>query len=1053
MKRPAILLPVAVLCLLLAYTWSYWAPQKAATSAFQKALPEYLKEKAAYPNQLLKDSTFLNYFLERNELRYLEEVEKVVQQLETLENTGVGFFILDKDEILLSSASVDWQVSDSFPLTDEGQFLFIQEEEIWLVRRSILKADIQAIVFLPLHEAPYANYLHFSPDQSAADVQIQLEGIAPIGLSEKQSLPRPLMVFFLLLFGGGILWYYLNLRIVSLSENGKLYASAVWALVSAGLLIWWFQSSIWVDQRSLLRPLWSSPLLPDTLLGLLGQVLVVLWFFRVFYGLFAQQDTYPFELRRWILTPLLYGLGLSSLLGVAYWLKVVISGSQVFFNLDQVLKLGLPGLVVALSLILWLMAVFLLVKRLTTVVHRWSIPLNYRLMGILLGIILSYGVLFPLSLGISFWVWLLLAFIFLVLIDLQLDSGAFNLTWLMVWLILLSTFSASLTYKFSLEKELGFMKTQRDQLLSELSQKGGKELYELFNKEEQRYGLLLLPKDGPYEGNGFINALNWETVRSLADGKNFASITNKMIQVGARQGEEVIVLQKELGSYFRPLSLFALYFSLFLLLLLVLVVWHSRQAILPDFLLPVFKTRNSLRNRIQLAVIGIILLSSVVIAFVTIWYFRDTAVRTQERQVLEKLRQLEQELTAGPIEQLKLSEIKNKIGTSFAIYNTQGAKLYDGTDQVGLSYWLPASTLEELRLALVPFQFQSTADQRKRLALAAVQSAEGQIKLYAGLPFSRYSEERAREINNFVGSVFSLYVFFMFIAGGIAIWVANSITEPISKIGEGLRNLRLGGNAPLTWKNRDEIGLLVEEYNAALAKLDESTRQLRKAEREGAWRDMAQQVAHEIKNPLTPMKLSVQHLLRAYQANPDAIGPLLKSMSATLIEQIEGLTKIANEFSNFAKMPEAQLERLNVSQLLRSVVDLFEHQAAKVKFSLNVPSDDCYVVADKDQLLRVFNNLLNNAVQAIPDSRSGNILVRLKPLGDRVQLIFQDNGSGIPPSLQEKVFYPYFTTKSSGTGIGLSMCRNIIEQFGGRIYFTTKEQEGTIFYVELQAAE
>ncbi|HKK75461.1 MAG TPA: ATP-binding protein [Saprospiraceae bacterium] len=1053
MKRPPILLLVALLCLLLAYSWSFWGAQRSAMVAFEKALPDYLEEKSEYPTQLLSDSSFLNYFAERDELRYLEEAEAVVQQLEVLENNGVGLFLLGEEKILLSSALVDWQALDSLSVFPNRSFLLVQAEEFWLARLLAPGSGIRAIVFLPLHEAPYASYLHFSDNDSKSARSIELKEVAPFWVSAKRNLPRPVVLLCLLWLGGILSWRFLHRQIIVLMNNGRLLSASVLSLFSGGLLIWWFQSSIWPDHWDLLRPLWDTDWLPDTLLGLLGQIGVVLWLFRLFYELFTSRHSLLPDRRRWLLTPLLYGVGLSSLLGVAFWLKTVITGSTVFFNLDQVLKLRVPGLVVALSLIMWLMAVFLLVKRLSMVVHQWGIPLNYRLLGMFMGILLSYGILLPLSLGVSFWVWLLLAFIFLVLMDLQLDSGAFNLTWLMVWLILLSTFSASFTYKFSLEKELSLMKQQRDQILVELKQKSEQDIYELEQSTEERYGVLRLRKGTLYEGDGFVNALDWETVGTLKSGADYASITNKMIQVGARQGEEVIVLQKELGSYFRPLSLFALYFSLFLIFLLGLVVLHTRLEVLPDFLLPVFKTRNSLRNRIQLAVIGIILLSSVVIAFVTIWYFRDTAARTQEREVLEQLRLLEQELTALPIEEIKMTALQEKIGSPFALYDTQGAKLYDSTEPLPLPYWLPASTLEQLRLALVPFQFQTMDDERQRLALASIQSAEGQIMAYAGLPFSRYSEDRAREINNFVGSVFSLYVFFMFVAGGIAIWVANSITEPISKIGEGLRNLRLGGNVPLSWKNRDEIGLLVEEYNTALAKLEDSTRQLRKAEREGAWRDMAQQVAHEIKNPLTPMKLSVQHLLRAYQSNPEAIGPLLQRMSTTLIEQIEGLTKIANEFSNFAKMPEAQLERLNVSELLRSVIDLFAYQQNEVDFKFDTPAQDYFVIADKDQLLRVFNNLLTNAVQAIPDGRSGQILLQLKPMAERIQVIFKDNGTGIPIALQEKVFYPYFTTKSSGTGIGLSMCRNIIEQFGGRIYFTTQEQEGTTFYVELQAAK
>lgn len=1050
MKKPPISLLVALLCLSLAYSWFYWFPQREAAQAFQQALPDYLEAQLEDPQQLLVDTNFLNYFLVRDELRYLKEVKSIVEQLEHLEAQGVGLFLLDSTRMVLSTALVDWRPSDLSTPASDTTFLYSTAEELWLVQPVRPQKDILALVFLPLHQAPFANYVRFQTGIEPGGTKVQLSEHLVFGIQAQDTLPRSPLLYLLFLLGALLAWWSAHRYLTRLLHLGESLRAACWGLGIAGLLIWWFQSSIWPDHWRLLQVIWETSLLPSTLPGLFGQVLTVLWLFRLFYQLFDGQPVLDPDYRRWLFLPLLYGVGLSGLLGVAYWLKAVILDSQVFFNLDQVLELGLSGSIVVLSLITFLMAVFLLVKRLSMVVRHWSVPLNYRLLGMLSGIMLSYGLLLPFELGISIWIWSLLAFIFLVLIDLQLDSGAFSLTWLMVWLILLSTFSASFTYKFSLEKELMLMKQQRGQMLAELSQK---ENIGRTWQEEGRYTFLYLQHGGGFEGNGFVSALDWEAIQALDPETDYASITNQMVQVAGRKGADIIVLQKELGSYFRPLSLFALYFSMFLLVLLGLVLLHHRLGVLPDFLLPVFKTRNSLRNRIQFAVIGIILLSSIVIALVTIWYFRDTAARTQERQVLEQFQQIEQALNTASAEEIDWTQLQDKLATPFALYDIQGARLFESAGLVDLPYWLPASTLEQLRLALIPFEVRRAPDQDQRLAFAPIQAADGQIKAYAGLPFSRFSEERTREINNFVGSVFSLYVFFMFVAGGIAIWVANSITEPISQIGEGLRNLRLGGNVPLSWKNRDEIGLLVEEYNTALSKLEDSTRQLRKAEREGAWRDMAQQVAHEIKNPLTPMKLSVQHLLRAYQSDPEAIGPMLKRMSATLIEQIEGLTRIANEFSHFAKMPEAQLERLNINDLLHSVVDLFVHQKGKVRLALDLPDEPYFAMVDKDQLLRVFNNLLTNAVQAIPDDRAGAILIQLKPLAGRLLIRVRDNGMGIPVALQEKVFYPYFTTKSSGTGIGLSMCRNIIEQFGGRIYFETKENIGTSFYVELQAAD
>jgi nitrogen fixation/metabolism regulation signal transduction histidine kinase len=229
----------------------------------------------------------------------------------------------------------------------------------------------------------------------------------------------------------------------------------------------------------------------------------------------------------------------------------------------------------------------------------------------------------------------------------------------------------------------------------------------------------------------------------------------------------------------------------------------------------------------------------------------------------------------------------------------------------------------------------------------------------------------------------------------------------------------------------------------------ESTRQLKASEREGAWREMAKQVAHEIKNPLTPMKLSVQHLMRAYASNPDEVGPLLQRMSRTLIEQIEGLVRIADEFSNFAKMPRAELKPLELNQVLTSVVDLFE-QSEQLSITMEGKSRSAPIMGDRDQLIRVFNNLLTNAVQAIPGDRYGHVRVSVEEDGEFWLVRIQDNGTGIPEELQDKVFYPNFTTKSSGSGIGLAMSRNIVEQHGGYISFETQENVGTTFLIKFK---
>jgi two-component system nitrogen regulation sensor histidine kinase NtrY len=223
---------------------------------------------------------------------------------------------------------------------------------------------------------------------------------------------------------------------------------------------------------------------------------------------------------------------------------------------------------------------------------------------------------------------------------------------------------------------------------------------------------------------------------------------------------------------------------------------------------------------------------------------------------------------------------------------------------------------------------------------------------------------------------------------------------------------------------------------------------LSRSERESAWREMAKQIAHEIKNPLTPMRLSVQHLLRSWKDNKENFDEYLEKVTRTLIEQIDNLSFIASEFSNFAKMPKAFNEEINIVEKIRSTLTLFAN-TENVDFIFEHESEHIMVYADKEQLSRVFINLLKNAIQAIPDARQGKVGISLVLNGKMVRVSITDNGKGIPEELQNKLFTPSFTTKSSGMGLGLSIVKNIIESFGGNITFKTKVNHGTTFIFEL----
>jgi len=352
-------------------------------------------------------------------------------------------------------------------------------------------------------------------------------------------------------------------------------------------------------------------------------------------------------------------------------------------------------------------------------------------------------------------------------------------------------------------------------------------------------------------------------------------------------------------------------------------------------------------------------------------------------------------------------------------------------------------------------QDESIGDLQYTAAYLPLQDLNKNTLAFIGIPYYARHRELRTDVTDFMSTLLNVYVFLLLIAGGLAIFVANSVTKALSELSENIQRLQLGGNQPIIWKRKDEIGDLVNAYNRAVKKIEESSKLLAQSEREGAWREMAKQVAHEIKNPLTPMKLSIQYLLHAYQSNPDpkSIGPLIKRVSNTLVEQIESLSQIATEFSNFAKMPKAQNVEFSLNDLAASVHHLFSNERPDMDLAIELPDKEYDVYADKNHVTRVLNNLFKNAIQAIPDDRKGLIKLSLYQKEDMAVIEVKDNGSGIPPDIQEKVFTPNFSTKTSGTGLGLAICKSIIEGFNGSIYFETSPDKGTTFYVELPIME
>ncbi|PID95352.1 MAG: hypothetical protein CSA95_00055 [Bacteroidetes bacterium] len=330
-------------------------------------------------------------------------------------------------------------------------------------------------------------------------------------------------------------------------------------------------------------------------------------------------------------------------------------------------------------------------------------------------------------------------------------------------------------------------------------------------------------------------------------------------------------------------------------------------------------------------------------------------------------------------------------------------------------------------------------------------NANNELVAYLNLPFFARQSELSQKVSEFLITFINIYVLLIVIALLLGLLFSNIISKPLVRIRDTMAKLSLGGdNEKLKWSRDDEIGALVKEYNAKVDELDMNAEKLAQTERESAWREMAKQVAHEIKNPLTPMKLSVQYLKRAWDDRAPDFDQRFDRFSSTMIEQIDSMAEIATAFSDFARMPKAQLEVGQLNDLIRNAIDLYD-EATEFTIAVQLTEEDTAIFADGKQLLRVFHNLIKNAFQAMGDQEKGCITIKTWREENSVMVSFADNGPGIPEEQAEKIFAPNFTTKSGGMGLGLAMVKNIVLNHGGQIWFESGEE--TVFYIVLPAYE
>ena len=314
---------------------------------------------------------------------------------------------------------------------------------------------------------------------------------------------------------------------------------------------------------------------------------------------------------------------------------------------------------------------------------------------------------------------------------------------------------------------------------------------------------------------------------------------------------------------------------------------------------------------------------------------------------------------------------------------------------------------------------------------------------YIGVPYFLSEQKRNEEVDALLARLLPPYIIVLILALVFSFWAARSMTAPMSMLADKMRRFKIGSkDNHIDYPYHDELGALVERYNILVDQVEESAGQLARAEREGAWRTMARQIAHEINNPLTPMKLSVQKLQRL--RGTEQFDAYFEKATPMLISEIDNLAHIAQSFSTFAKQPEVTTDEVDIASKLSQVITLQRANDEQIPIRYIGADLGVMVLADPEQVSQVFVNILRNAIQASPT----DIIVTLNAsYSDReVQISISDDGCGIPENIQAKIFQPNFTTKSNGNGLGLAISKHIVEGTGGRIEFESSPK-GTTFFI------
>ncbi len=475
----------------------------------------------------------------------------------------------------------------------------------------------------------------------------------------------------------------------------------------------------------------------------------------------------------------------------------------------------------------------------------------------------------------------------------------------------------------------------------------------------------------------------------------------------------------------------------------------------------------SLRIRIFLSMIVLILITSILLATISVIQFqnetkkyyqerldrKEDAVKEHINYVLSNSTYPLTERNLPYIFKDKIHELSDIHNIEINIYSLQGKLLR--SSKASFSVDKIAPPIPKYIVKLVQSSIEKRYVDIKNIDGVKNRSSYSEIKDdkfkplgILNLPYVEDDSFYQEEIQDFLVRLSQVYFFMLIVAFALAYFLSSYITKSLKTISDKINETSLDqkNEKIVIEANSREINSLIKAYNAMVDKLEESASMLAQSEREQAWREMAKQVAHEIKNPLTPMRLTVQSFERKFNPEDPDLKQKLNDYTKTLIQQIDTMSSVASAFSNFASMPAQQNETLNVVEVVEFSLDIFNEEY--ILFESD--EKEIITIMDRTQLIRIITNLVKNAIQAIPEEQElKSILVVVKRVENYVTIIVKDNGIGIEQEYIEHVFEPKFTTKTSGMGLGLGIIKNIIENYKGTITFETEYGKGTTFIVSL----